>query len=199
MIDNAIHAIIAESSPIIASGISHVLSSINGLHIHVAELRSPEGLTEMLMSEHPEILVISPTFGGYVNLMETRRTHPELKIVALCAMQLDKTYREFFNESIYYTDDEETISHKIKSLITSDEESAGLDREQLSAREKEIVALVVKGMTNKEIADKLFLSIHTVITHRRNIARKLEIHSATGLTIYAIMNKIVDLSEINIS
>lgn len=53
-------------------------------------------------------------------------------------------------------------------------------------------------MTNQEIADKLFLSIHTVITHRRNIARKLEIHSATGLTIYAIVNKIVDLSEIKI-
>ena len=57
---------------------------------------------------------------------------------------------------------------------------------------------MVKGLTNKEIADALFISVHTVITHRRNIARKLEIHSATGLTIYAIMNHIVDLSEIKI-
>lgn len=53
-------------------------------------------------------------------------------------------------------------------------------------------------MTNKEIADNLFISVHTVITHRRNIARKLEIHSATGLTIYAIVNHIVDISEIKL-
>ena len=50
---------------------------------------------------------------------------------------------------------------------------------------------VVKGLSNKEIADHLFISIHTVITHRRNIARKLEIHSPTLLTVYAIVNKLV--------
>lgn len=66
----------------------------------------------------------------------------------------------------------------------------------LSLREKEIIVCVVKGMTNKQIADKLCISTHTVITHRRNIAAKLQIHSAAGLTIYAIVNKLVELSEI---
>lgn len=55
---------------------------------------------------------------------------------------------------------------------------------------------VVKGMTNKEIAENLFLSIHTVITHRRNISKKLQIHSAAGLTIYAIVNKLVTLNDV---
>ena len=55
---------------------------------------------------------------------------------------------------------------------------------------------IVKGMTNKEIADDLFLSVHTVITHRRNISRKLQIHSVSGLTIYAIVNKLVELKDI---
>lgn len=68
--------------------------------------------------------------------------------------------------------------------------------EQLSAREREIVVGVVKGLTNKQIAEELHISAHTVITHRRNIAAKLQIHSAAGLTIYAIVNKLVDLSEI---
>jgi len=54
-------------------------------------------------------------------------------------------------------------------------------------------------MTNKETAEKLFLSIHTVITHRRNIARKLQIHSPAGLTIYAIVNKLVELSEVKMN
>ena len=68
--------------------------------------------------------------------------------------------------------------------------------EPLSAREREIIVCVVKGMTNKQIADALCISTHTVITHRRNIAAKLQIHSAAGLTIYAIVNKLVELSEI---
>jgi len=66
----------------------------------------------------------------------------------------------------------------------------------LSSREKEIVVCVVKGLTNREIAEQLYLSAHTVITHRRNIARKLQIHSASGLTVYAIVNKLVELGDI---
>lgn len=72
------------------------------------------------------------------------------------------------------------------------------DQEALSTREKEIIACVAKGMTNKETAESLYLSIHTVITHRRNIARKLQIHSPAGLTIYAIVNKLVELSDIKL-
>ena len=69
------------------------------------------------------------------------------------------------------------------------------ERQELSSREREIIVCVVKGMTNKEIAEELCISTHTVITHRRNIASKLQIHSAAGLTIYAIVNKLVELSE----
>lgn len=72
----------------------------------------------------------------------------------------------------------------------------GDEQESLSLREKEIIACVAKGMINKVIADRLCLSVHTVITHRRNIARKLQIHSPAGLTIYAIVNKLVKLSDI---
>ena len=91
------------------------------------------------------------------------------------------------------------IRQKIEQLVVVEEEAtdgSGEEQQSLSAREKEIVICVVKGMTNREIADRLFLSTHTVITHRRNIARKLQIHSPSGLTIYAIVNKLVELSDI---
>ncbi len=66
----------------------------------------------------------------------------------------------------------------------------------LSQREKEIVVCIAKGMSNKEVADVLNLSVHTVTTHRRNISNKLQIHSPAGITIYAIVNKLLDLHEI---
>lgn len=72
------------------------------------------------------------------------------------------------------------------------------DGEQLSEREKDVVIGVVQGLTNKEIADKLFIAPNTVITHRRNIARKLQIHSTAGLTIYAIVNHLVDISSVDL-
>ena len=66
----------------------------------------------------------------------------------------------------------------------------------MSIREKDILAEVARGYTNKEIADRLYISIHTVITHRRNIARKLKIHSVAGLTIYAVANNLITIKEI---
>lgn len=71
-------------------------------------------------------------------------------------------------------------------------------QESLSDREKEIVSCIVRGMTNKEVAANLYISINTVLTHRKNISRKLDIHSVSGLTIYAIVNGIVKLDEITL-
>ena len=70
--------------------------------------------------------------------------------------------------------------------------------EQLSQREREIISCVAKGMTSKEIADHLCLSVHTVTTHRRNITTKLQIHSPAGLTIFAIVNKLVSIEDIKL-
>ena len=70
--------------------------------------------------------------------------------------------------------------------------------EALSERERDVIIGVVQGMQNKEIADHLCISTNTVITHRRNIARKLQIHSAAGLTIYAIVNGLVDISNVKL-
>jgi len=88
----------------------------------------------------------------------------------------------------------EQIKEKLRSVCNSRDGEAS--QELLSAREKEIIVGVVKGLTNKQIAERLFISAHTVITHRRNIAAKLQIHSPAGLTIYGIVNKLVELSEI---
>ncbi|MBR1468471.1 MAG: helix-turn-helix transcriptional regulator [Bacteroidaceae bacterium] len=79
------------------------------------------------------------------------------------------------------------ITAKISDMINNAD-----GREQISEREKEIIVCLVQGMSNKEVAAKLFISVNTVITHRRNIARKLQIHSLAGLTIYAIANNLIE-------
>lgn len=71
------------------------------------------------------------------------------------------------------------------------------ETEELSEREKDVLVQVVKGLSNKEIADVLCISTHTVISHRKNITRKLNIHSTAGLTIYAIVNKLVDIKSLD--
>ena len=75
-------------------------------------------------------------------------------------------------------------------------DSQAIESEELSDREKDVLIQVVKGLSNKEIADVLCISTHTVISHRKNITRKLNIHSTAGLTIYAIVNKLVDLDSL---
>lgn len=88
--------------------------------------------------------------------------------------------------------------HDVAKSISSMVMGATDNTEALSDRETDVVVCIVQGMSNKEIADKLFISVNTVITHRRNISRKLQIHSSAGLTIYAIVNGLVDISSVNL-
>ena len=75
-------------------------------------------------------------------------------------------------------------------------EKADTERQELSDREKEILVSVAQGLLNKEIADKHNISINTVITHRKNITRKIGIKTVAGLTVYAILNNLIDINAI---
>ena len=89
------------------------------------------------------------------------------------------------------TDD---VSVKISNMISKTPDAQNV----LSEREKDVIVCLVQGLANKEIADKLFISVNTVMTHRRNIARKLDIHSPAGLTIFAIVNNLVDITKVKL-
>ena len=86
------------------------------------------------------------------------------------------------------------VTAKISNMIGKNVDGT----EALGEREKDVIVALVQGMTNKEIADHLCISVNAVITHRRNIARKLQIHSPAGLTIYAIVNNLVDISSVKL-
>lgn len=191
--------LIAETAPIILNGIVACLKKIKEFHSGIIEVDSKESLLETISTEMIDLLIVNPTFGGLLHPNEIRKNslNPELKIFAVEISKLSKSTLALYDDHIHVTEDIADLTKKVKSLVLSDETEID-EKEALSSREKEIISFVVQGFTNQEIADKLFLSIHTVMTHRRNIARKLQIHSATGLTIYAIVNKIVDLSDVKI-
>lgn len=95
---------------------------------------------------------------------------------------------------------EEMLSRRKPAQKRQSADSRDKPREPdtLGRREKEIVACIARGLSNKEIADRLCISVHTVTTHRRNICAKLEIHSPAGLTVYAILNGIIDPKDVEI-
>lgn len=102
-----------------------------------------------------------------------------------------------FIPAIKYLEDksrQSDVSAKISSMIGKNQEGA----DALGEREKDVIVALVQGMSNKEIAEHLCISVNTVITHRRNIARKLQIHSLAGLTIYAIVNNLIDISAVKL-
>jgi DNA-binding NarL/FixJ family response regulator len=99
--------------------------------------------------------------------------------------------------SINIRESKEQITEKIKTMVdASPDQLSGSRVIDLTEREKTIVRLVSLGFTNKQIAGQLFLSAHTVITHRKNISSKLGIKSVSGLTVYAIVNNIITIEEV---
>lgn len=200
MNDSSLKIAIAEPSVIIRSGLSAALKRVQGIHIQTFEIASYDLLANYIKLHKPDILILNPSFWGMANLPKIKEEsgHESLKCFALLTGMVDDAILKNYDEKISLYDTVEILKEKLDKLFeTTDEADETADETNtLSIREKEILTCVVKGQTNKEIAQTLFLSTHTVITHRRNIARKLEIHSTAGLTIYAIVNKLVELDEI---
>lgn len=196
--NESIRIAVAETSVIIRSGLTLALKRLPNLKIQPVELLSVEALNDFLRTQFPDILVVNPTFGDFFDVARFREetAGKGIRVVALVSSFIDASLLSKYDASISIFDDLEALANKINLLQNIEPEEEEDSQEALSQREKEIVICVVKGMTNKEIAEKLFLSIHTVITHRRNISKKLQIHSAAGLTIYAIVNKLVELSDV---
>ena len=169
--------------------------------IQLVELAQVSAWKDSLRLHHPDILIVNPIIPGYQDLQQIKQETgcETMKCIALVAAPIEATQLQHYDEQIHVYDSSQTIRYKLESLFHEEEDEEDKENEdenQLSSREKEIVICVVKGMTNREIADRLFLSTHTVVTHRRNITRKLQIHSPSGLTVYAIVNKLVTLNDI---
>ncbi len=195
-----LHITIAESSAIVRLGLELQLKYLPGFRIRLSEVTSPDGLAEGLRRNKPDVLIVNPAIPGAAGLQHLKEECgcPNVKCCALLLHPEDPALLRTYDAQVSLFDDAGSLRQLLEQLMAEKRAAEEDDDSQtLSSREKEIVVCVVKGMTNREIADRLYLSTHTVITHRRNIARKLQVHSASGLTVYAIANKLIELKDLN--
>ena len=188
---------VAETSVIVRSGLVAVLKRLPDMSIQTVEVTSKGGLQHCMEAHAPSILIVNPQFEGWfdVDAFKEHYSHAETKIVSLLCTFVDANQLKGYDESINLFDDAESLEKKISELMNLTEEE-DTDQNALSQREKEIIGCVVRGMTNKEIADRYNISIHTVISHRKNIARKTGIKSVSGLTVYALLNNMIDQGDV---
>jgi DNA-binding NarL/FixJ family response regulator len=189
--------IICEVSEIIANGLAEIIDSMAQCDV-VARLDTPEHLSERITSSDANLVIIDPTLLGFHNkgfLLQLGKEHPNLIVIALVTSYLDHAMLAPYKGFIEINDTRSKIISKMNEFSQCDT-SKKSDDVELSKREIDVLVAVAKGMMNKEIADQMNISIHTVISHRKNITRKTGIKSVSGLTVYALLNNLIDEKEL---
>ena len=187
--------VVAVESYMLRKGVVTILNRVTGVTV-IREFEAAAPLQNFIQARNRDLLVLSQSlFDESGHLLFNDGDLQERTIILT---QGKLTEAEQGLPSIDAGDNKDVIIKKIQDLMeaqphTPDESYLF----NLSPREKTIVRLVSLGYTNKQIAKELFLSAHTVITHRKNIGHKLGIKSVSGLTVYAIVNNIITIEEVN--
>ena len=191
--------IIVEPSPIVSAGLASYFDDIKQVSI-VSQLDRIDRMEEKLAAYNPDILIINPLLIAYdtnEHFLKICRDFSNVIPVALVTSYVDAGILKQFKDVIEINDSKQKVVTKIFNLLSDNKLTQDKPENiELSNRETDVLVALVKGLTNKEISDKLYISVHTVITHRKNIVRKTGIKSVSGLTGYALLNNLVDESEI---
>ncbi len=189
--------IIAERSYIIRKGLEILVKSFDQVEI-TASVSRMHDLKQHMRNSSWDYLFLGSTFVRKIEdfCESIQETKCQTNVILL--RRDDVRVREHLFRDVVSLDEEkhELLSRLEGLFLHHESEPTKEDRSPgLSDREKKIVELVARGYTNKHIAEELYLSLHTVITHRKNISLKLGINSISGLTIYAILNDLVQIQD----
>ena len=180
------------ASPARTIGVSKILSEINP-GFSVSSFTKPLKADEISRIA-PSLIIAEPLLLSPETIDDVRASvRHRFQVVALQTHFLPPSLVRAFDNVISIYSPLEKYREIIDNLTTEEEED---NRVELSPREREVVIGIVKGLSNKEIADTINVSVNTVMTHRRNIAKKLQIHSPAALTVYAIVRRLVTLDEL---
>ncbi len=190
--------ILVESSDILYEGLYTLLSRWDKTS-RITRTYSVDELGQAIDRNHPHLICINPLLilNKEKEIKRIKREYPQTVICAILSNTIDaKTIAEFDTSFGLYDSMEEIFSgiNKAYKEKNNTNETETTD-ETLSERETEVLLQVIHGLTNKEIAEKLNISVHTVISHRKNLTIKTGIRSESGLTIYAISKGLVNLDS----
>jgi DNA-binding NarL/FixJ family response regulator len=192
--------VVVEKSFVIRKGLLVVLNQMTQIG-KIIELDEEAIIHNRLSMYNPDIVIINPQLIGSIqkkNLRDVLSISKKTQVVALVYSFIDEQMLNQYDMVIRIDDTKDKIEGSFNKLRKLESEVIDDENRELSDREKEILVGVVKGLINKEIAEVNNISINTVITHRRNIARKLDIHSPAGLTVYAILNKLINIDDLKL-
>lgn len=193
-----IKILLAEPSDIIAAGFQELLGADSPFVI-CGRCSSAEGLKEAVVRYRPALLLINPSLLGesaVTELSSLTDVNPHIVFVALVYQYFSASMLRPYAAVVDICDSKMQIESKLKQVLKNQDPGETSEGYELTQREKDVLVLVAKGLMNKEIADKLNLSVHTVITHRKNITHKTDIKSVAGLTVYALLNNLIDKDEV---
>ncbi|MDR2511240.1 MAG: LuxR C-terminal-related transcriptional regulator [Bacteroidales bacterium] len=191
--------IIAEHSPVIATGIKALLAENTYFEV-VAVVATFEQLQEKMIRYKNCVLIINPHFMEYSKQQMIKSVFQDCEnwmVVALLTSYVEQNLLKQYHGFIELADTGQRIESKLREIVHNPEMNEHKkDNFELSDREKVVLVAVAKGMINKEIAHNLNISVHTVVSHRKNITRKTGIKSVSGLTVYALLNNLIDSNEV---
>ncbi len=186
---------ISVASPLVYSGLCVMIKSAAAGNVIIVDA-SGEDLHQLVMRRRVSALIVDALAVPAAEVAELKaESEGRLSTAVVYHSALPPSVAKAFDQTFSIYDDLPTFAAKFKKLTVDSRES--IEHKELTARECEIVRCVVMGLSNKEIATQVNLSVNTVMTHRRNIAAKLQIHTAAGLTIYALASKLVKLEEVS--
>ena len=185
-----------EESTIIALGFEKLLESSAYFQV-VSHVEKFAQIEEKIATTKPDIIIVNPALTGAVKGDgETINRFEEIKIVALVHNYIGQDILKQYNATIDINDTRQEVENKLNEALAKESEEEEKLNYELSERETDVLIAVAKGMQNKEIADNLNISIHTVISHRKNIVAKTGIKSVAGLTVYALINNLINESDV---
>lgn len=191
--------ILITPSKIIARGINAILSDYGDFRLEAILSDISRENENVLKNTSVDIIIIDTGLWGYSSRRQFRSLiseYSDAAIIGVNTLALDEESKKLYNELFSIYDAPSVIINKLRAANTSERELSEQNKNELSIREQEILVCVAKGMLNKEIADKFNISIHTVITHRKNITKKTGIKTVAGLTVYALLNNLIDPNSI---
>lgn len=201
-----VSVLIVEPSEIIFEGLRTILESAGGFNV-LSPLRDTSLLEDRLPALAPDVLIVNPTMVGSMSRHQQTVTprqllgniasqRPSMPVLALVYEYVESGVLDLFRFSIDIRTSRSTllntINNAIKTMANDDAEPAEQpESHDLSERETDVLVLVAKGLSSKEIADQLNISIHTVNSHRKNITHKTGIKSVAGLAVYAVIHNLM--------